>query len=286
MAMTGPPPDPQKIVFWLGCHVLRHGDLVHSCVRLLEALDIDVRTVGGPRYCCGTIKDMNIDAAEALGKSSIGRFHETGRDTLVSYCPSCQSHLDNFMSETNETDFGFGHFVPFLHQRRDRLAKILTKPVTRRVALHLHSGFQAKAAINEMTRDLLALVPGLTVVPHDVILPGAHCTTAFVAVPGVAADIGRSLDRLRSEHQVSDVVTIYHSCQRQLCTYEAAHAVGIVNFVKLLGESAGIEIEEDTYKTWKTAGDETAIRDEIGAAPIEKIGENRFGRLILPELLK
>lgn len=258
------PVGKERVVFWLGCHVLRHSDIIRSCMAVLERLGVDALPVGGARYCCGTIKDMNIAAAQTLGERTTNRFNEFGRDTVISYCPSCQVHLDNFMSETNETEFDFGHFVKFLHQKQEHLAGLLTKPIVKRVALHMHSGFQQRASINQMTLDLLNLIPGLEVIQHDVLAPGVHCTGAFVAIPGVNRDMLEGMLCLRHEHAVDAVVTIFHSCQRQLCALEAGHPVNVVNFVSLLATSMGVAEQTDLYKAWKNAGDEAAIRCRRG----------------------
>ena len=115
-----PGSSEQRIIFWLGCHVLRHSDIIQSCVSLLRLMGADVRTAAGGKYCCGTIKDMNLTAADALGKNVSSRFNATKRDEVVSYCPSCQTHMDNFVSEANETHFNASHFVSFLHRHRKR----------------------------------------------------------------------------------------------------------------------------------------------------------------------
>jgi hypothetical protein len=281
-----PGSSEQRIIFWLGCHVLRHSDIIQSCVSLLRLMGADVRTAAGGKYCCGTIKDMNLTAADALGKNVSSRFNATKRDEVVSYCPSCQTHMDNFVSEANETHFNASHFVSFLHRHRDKLAPLLRKPVNRRVALHLHTGFQSSAPINAMVKDLLDLVPGIEIAGHQQRLPGMHCTTAFVGVPGMARDIRHSLELIKQEAAVDQIVTIFHSCQRQLCVHEPAAQVSIVNFVNVLAEAAGLVIGEDIYKSWKTGGSEQVARDRIGREAIEQAGNERFERFVLPELLK
>jgi hypothetical protein len=53
----------ERITFWYGCNVLRHGDIIHACIDLLRALGYEPHPVGGPDYCCGTVKDANQTAA-------------------------------------------------------------------------------------------------------------------------------------------------------------------------------------------------------------------------------
>lgn len=273
----------ERITFWMGCHVLRHSDIIKASIAILENLDVDVRAVGGPRYCCGTIKDMNSKAATIMAQGATKRLNELGRDIVV-YCPSCQTHVDDFVSEISQTKFEFGHFVTFLHNHRDKLAARLTNRVNRRVALHLHSGFQDKSPINRLVRDLLMLVPGLDVVDHTKIMPGIHCTTAMVNLPGMKTDLKDSLRFLRSEYGVDDVITVFHSCHRWLCVHDGLDGLRVTNFVKILAMSMGLVCLDDVYRIWKTAGSEEQTREIVGVETIDKIGASTFERLILPDL--
>jgi len=274
----------ETITFWLGCHVLRHSDLIRTSVEVLKRIGVDARTVGGPKYCCGTIKDMNLRAATGMGQGAVKRFTQFGNDTVITYCPSCQTHLDDFISETVDLEFDYSPFVEFLHAHKSELAAQMNRPIHRRVALHLHSGFQLKVPINQMATELLMLIPGLEVVQHDIRTPGIHCTGAQVAVPGMSSDMEESLRRLRNEYAVDDVVTIFHSCQRQLCIFDGLDGLRLINFIKLLGSAMGIEIKGDVFGEWKNAGDEVSIREAIGEERIDVIGREAFEKLILPEL--
>jgi hypothetical protein len=44
----------ERVTFWYGCNVVRHGDIIHSCLDILRLLGIDAQPAGGPDYCCGT----------------------------------------------------------------------------------------------------------------------------------------------------------------------------------------------------------------------------------------
>jgi hypothetical protein len=276
----------ERITFWTGCHALRHSDIIKASIAILENLDVDVKAVGGPRYCCGTIKDMNSKAATTMAHGATKRLNDLGRDTVVSYCPSCQTHVDDFVSEISQTELEFGHFVTFLHKHREKLATRLTNTVNRRVALHLHSGFQEKSPINRLIRDILMLVPGIEVVDHNKIVPGLHCTTALTSLPGMKTDLRDTLLFLRREYGIDDVITIFHSCHRWLCVHDELDGLRVTNFVKILAISMGLVCFDDVYRIWKTAGDEDRIRHIVGIETIDKIGASTFDRLILPELAK
>lgn len=276
--------DKHSITFWLGCHVLRHSDIIRACISVLTALNIDVKVAGGPKYCCGTIKDMNVKAATNMGSGTARQFNALGRSQVVSYCPSCQTHMEDFISEVAQTEFDSSHLVPFLYQHKEKLASLLRTPIHRRVALHLHSGFQAKAPINEMAAELIGLIPGLVLVENDGFVPGIHCTTGQVALPKMAMELKASVTSMSTEYKADDLVTIFHSCQRALCIHQGLNGIRIVNFIKLLAESMGVETEADIYGEWRTAGDEASVRRAIGIKKIEQVGDAAFEDLILPEL--
>ena len=116
--------------------------------------------------------------------------------------------------------------------------------------------------------------------------PGIHCAAAMAALPGMADDFKTTLKTLRKDYAVDDVVTIFHSCQRNLCVHDGFEGLHIVNFIKLLADSMGIDVDDDIYRNWKVAGDEAAVREVVGDDSIGKVGAQTFERLVLPELAR
>jgi len=66
----------EKVVFWYGCNVVRHGDIIHGSIEILRAIGLEVAPVGGPSYCCGTSKDANLRAADGMAKRTVGKFND------------------------------------------------------------------------------------------------------------------------------------------------------------------------------------------------------------------
>ena len=94
----------ETLTFWYGCNVLRHGDILHACLDILRALDFDPRPVGGPDYCCGTVKDVNQTTAGGMAERTVGKLNARAA-RVVAWCPSCHSHMHDFMDKTNERRF-------------------------------------------------------------------------------------------------------------------------------------------------------------------------------------
>lgn len=272
-----------KVTFWYGCNVVRHGDIIHSAINLLQAVGIEVTPAGGAGYCCGTAKDGNLRAAEGMGKRTVEKFNDHGTGQVVSWCPSCYRHMNAFMGEYTAPQFQLSHFTQLLHARRDVLQSKLVHRVDRKVMLHKHFGFH-EVDVNPLVEDLLRLIPGLELVQTEFSAPG-HMCSALSRVPAALKDATRALCGEAAAAQVDTVVTVFHSCQRLLCGLEGSEAFAVVNYVNLLTESMGLTTRDD-YKAWKLAGSEAAVVASIGQTRIAAMGEKLFRESILPELLR
>jgi len=275
----------ERVVFWYGCNVVRHGDIIRHAIDLLRAVGVEPEPVGGPSYCCGTQKDDKLHAAQGMAKRTVGKLNAFDAGKVVTWCPSCHRHMNAFMGRYNEADFSVSHFVQILHSNRERLAAAFTRqPAPRRVLLHRHRGFHEVADLNELVADLLRLVPGLTVLESGYEAPG-HMCSALVPVPAALRDVTRRLCEEARGAGADDVATVFHSCQRMMCGLEASEPFRVVNYVALLGAALGREYP-DEYKSWKTAAGAEQIRERIGAEGIARMGGQIFEKALLPELLR
>lgn len=309
----------EKVVFWYGCNVVRHGDIIHGSIELLRAVGLEVAPVGGPGYCCGTTKDANLRAADGMAKRTVEKFNALtsrlggqaqqdaagvdvdpgsaaadaggGADSrdgfapaqVITWCPSCHRHMGQFMGGHAGPRFPMSHFAQTVHAARERLRERLVHRVERRVVLHRHFGFR-EVDVNPMVEDLLRMIPGLDLVTTDVAVPG-HMCSALQSVPQAMKDVTRGLCELARTARADDVVTVYHSCQRLLCGLEASEPFRVINYVSLLAESMGLE-RTDEYKQWKTAGSEQAVLDQIGPERVARVGEAFVREQLMPELLR
>ncbi len=273
----------EKITFWYGCNVVRHGDIIHGAIALLEAVGIEVTPAGGAGYCCGTAKDGNLRAAEGMAKRTVEKFNAHGTGQVVSWCASCDRHMNGFMGEYTQPQFELSHFTQILHARRDVLAAKLTRRVERKVMLHRHFGFH-EVDVNPLVEDLLRLVPGLTLVESGTAAPG-HMCSALSRVPAALKDVTRGLCDEAVARGADTVATVFHSCHRLLCALEGSEPFKVVNYVNLLTESMGLEFHDD-YKSWKLAGSEEAVIATVGRERVAAMGEKLFRESMLPELLK
>ena len=124
----------ERVTFWYGCNVLRHGDILHACLDVLRALDFEPMPAGGPDYCCGTGKDANQTAAGGMATRTVDRLNAREARVVV-WCPSCHSHMHDFMDRANERRF---------HRRRFTRREARRGVVSSR--RHLHLGARAHHA--------------------------------------------------------------------------------------------------------------------------------------------
>ena len=274
----------ERVVFWYGCNAIRHGDIIHSAIALLRAVGIDSDPAGGPAYCCGTSKDGNLAAAAGMAARTVEKFNASGRDKVVTWCPSCHRHMGTFMGGVNTANFEVSHITEMLHARRHLLAPLLAHPLERRVVLHAHTGFHEVDAY-PLVVDLLRLIPGLELVVSEYAAPG-HMCSALAPIPAALKDVVRESVDLCATHESATLVTVFHSCQRLLCGLATTDNIKVVNYVNLLSEAMGIAPPPDEYAQWKNAGSATAITASIGPERIGKIGAEFFTKQVLPELMK
>jgi Fe-S oxidoreductase len=275
MAVT---PDA-NVTFWYGCNMARHGEIVRLATRILGAVGVDAAPAGGPGYCCGSPQEKNARIAAGMAERTVQKFNEAGRETVVTWCPSCHMNMDDFMAPVTEAAFETQHITELLVARRERLRPHLTTPVAARVLLHAHHGFHGRVPVNTDVPALLSMIPGLTVLDHPMRVPG-HMCSAIAPVPGQLAQAHRETLAAMQEVGADTLATIFHSCHRDAVALERGRPIRVVNWVHLLAEAMGLAYTDD-YKLWRNAEDP---RVAIGAARIDAAGDAAFERLVEPEL--
>jgi Fe-S oxidoreductase len=271
----------EAVTFWYGCNVLRHGDIIHACLDILRAVGYEASPVGGPDYCCGTVKDANQMTAGGMATRTVGKLNARGA-RVVAWCPSCHSHMHDFMQKGNDRRFDMTYLVELLHANRLKLAPLLVHKVPMRVMLHRHIGFNDLVPVNRMVPELLGMIPGVEVADGDYTAPGYMCAS-FAALPKALEDIHANTLRAAKACGAEAVVTTFHQCYREIVGLDAARAIDVYNYIHLIARSMGLAYE-DEYKAWKRAGD--GATQMIGAERIARVGVQFYERAILPELKK
>jgi Fe-S oxidoreductase len=279
MAVTRNPVPAERAVFCYGCNLLRHGDILRLTARFLEAVGVDAAPRGGPSHCCGSTTEHNARITEGMGRRTVTAFNATGRDRVITWCPSCHMNMDDLMAPETPTQFKTVHVTEVLWERRAALQKLLVRPVPVRILLHRHAGFQPRVAVNDLVPGLLRLIPGLELVEEDEALPG-HMCSPLAAVPGALAAAHEANLAAMARHGADTLCTIFHSCHREAVALERGRDISVLNWVHLLARSAGWEFR-DEYTHLRNAEDPRAALDD-GA--LKRVGADVFTQLLEPEL--
>lgn len=272
----------KRVTFWYGCNVLRHGDIIHTCMDVLRALGYDPLAAGGPDFCCGSTKDGNALAADGMAQRTVDRLNKRGADRVVAWCPSCHLQSAELMEKAYEPKYDMQYFMELLYEERERLKPLLKNPVPLRLFVHRHSGFNDKVAVNEMAAGILSLIPGVEVMEDDYRGPGYMCAH-LASVPAAMLDLVRETEARMRRNRADALVTLYHQCQRELVGLEAQGVTQVYNYMQLIARSMGLPYE-DEYKAWKKAGEGAAAA--IDDRRMAKVGIQFFERAVVPELVK
>ena len=275
MAVT---PDA-SVTFWYGCNMSRHGEIVRLVTHILDAVGVSAAPAGGPGYCCGSPQEANARIAAGMAARTVEKFNAAGRDTVVTWCPSCHMNMDDLMAPVTEAAFETQHITQLLAARAERLRPLLAQPVGARVLLHAHYGFQGRVPVNTDVPMLLGMIPGLTMVDHKLRVPG-HMCSAIAPKPGLLAQAHRETMAAMEESAADTLATIFHSCHREAVALERGRPIRVVNWIHLLAEAMGLPYT-DEYKLWRNAEDP---RTAIGADRITASGDVAFAQLVEPEL--
>jgi len=259
----------------------RHAELIRSSARLLEAVGIDAAPAGGPSHCCGAPKEASARIAGGMAQRTVEKFNATGTGSVITWCPSCHMNVQDFIAPVTTPMFATSHISEALWERRARLQPLLTQAVIGRALIHMHHGFNGRVPVNTLVPGLLQMIPGLTVLNDPLRAPG-HMCSAIAGVPEALADVQTVAVDTAARLGADMVVTIFHSCHRELVALERGRKLRVVNWIHLLAEACGWT-EADEYKLWRNAEDKRAA---IGEARIEAAGEVAFTRLTEPELLR
>lgn len=277
--MTTEDQSADRAVFWYGCNMTRHGELIRSSARLLEAVGIAAAPAGGPAHCCGSPKEASARISGGMAERTVAAFNASGAPSVVTWCPSCHMNMQDFMAPVTTPQFNSSHISEVLHHRRERLRPLLTHAVAGRALIHQHSGFDNRVAVNTLIPEVLRMITGLTVIDHPLRAPG-HMCSSLAGVPGALADAQNSMLDAVAETGADTIVTIFHSCHREFVSLERGRGIRVVNWIHLLAEALGWPAE-DEYKAWRNSADPRAA---VGEARVDAAGELAFARLAEPEL--
>ncbi|MBI4492153.1 MAG: (Fe-S)-binding protein [Chloroflexi bacterium] len=268
---TGRPPEGLKaeVVFYLGCNILRTPHIVLNLVDVLERLGVDFQTLGSGGNCCGILqfREGKLAGADAITSNTFQHFAMLSPRQVIVWCPTCELHFNDFGATYLERPCRILHYTRFLVERLDQVQARIVQPIRARVALEEHAPLGAEDSVMDDARTVLRAIPGLELVEVPQHRYGYQCA-AVRNRTALSAGL-RTICQSAASAGVDYLVSLYHSCHRELVRAEEEYPFKVVNFSSLLAQAFGME-REDTYRRLKLLPSAEAVLQEVLAT----VGQN------------
>ncbi len=276
-----------EVIFYTGCNVLRTPHIVFCVMDVLDVLGIDYDVAGGASHCCGVYQflDGDLDTYERVGGRTFQRFAESRATQVLTWCPSCQKQFGEVEAARTPPPFRLDHVSEYLAANLDELRPHFVPQPPRRAVLHFHDGLPGNV---DAIKALLRAIPGMDLI--EVAQDSAFsymCYNAMASYRTREEGRDRALLDAAAALGVDTVVTMYHSCQRNLGGAEAHYPFEVRNFTELLAEAVGRGGHPDNFKRFKSGRDLdhaiVAARDylqqngvRVGREQLEALGVMMF----------
>ena len=254
-------------VLYLGCNVLRTVALAETIVAILEKLDVDFVTLGGPATCCGTIHHGNGDKeiSKKLTSQTLTKFEGYRPKAVLTYCPSCHSHMDNSLSETDlKFDIPYLHVTEFIIENLHKLS--FKKTINKTVFLHSHSDNEQAQRDGKFARAILEAIPGLKVIGSPGSSDWGHdCGSHQIGLIGqdVHDTLVAEMFSTANLQGVDAISALYHSCYRQMCAKEIIQGIEVCHYTSLVAEALGLPPKEEAFKRLKLEANPTEAMKQL-----------------------
>ena len=225
------------VVYFMGC-VAAFYPMVYSVpqsfVTLLDKAGVDFTTMGGDEYCCGfplIIAGMGQAAVEMM-RHNVERVRALGAEKVVLACPSCYHTWSHEYPHILGEPLGFEvvHETEFL---ADLVASgaFELKPVDRVVTYHDPCDLGRTSGIFDEPREILAAIPGLTLVEMKDNREHSLCCGGGGDVEMADAETARAVGTRRilqaQETGAQYIVTSCQQCKRSLLGAARANKIRI-----------------------------------------------------------
>jgi glycolate oxidase iron-sulfur subunit len=224
------------------------GHINHATVRVLSAEGCDVLAPGG-QGCCGALAlHSGLDeAARDFARGLIGAFESTTVDAIVVNAAGCGSTMKGYGELLKDDPVWAERARAFTAKVRD-VTEVLARlsiqaprqPLDVRVAYHDACHLAHAQGVRQPPRDVLASIPGLTIVPiGDSEICCGSAGIFNLVQPEMAAELGRRKDARIAEAAPDVIATTNPGCMLQISAAgrAAGHERPVFHVVELLDAS-------------------------------------------------
>jgi len=250
--------EPERAVDVLlnfGCNVRQTPHLMRDAVAILETLKVDFAAVAGQQFCCGKpySNAKFSDAARSVVEASVKRMASYRPTRAIQWCSACEMQFHDIVIPEVGIEFQSDGFAAYLVERLDEMGSDVPwkRDVRIKAVVHGHLGEHVvRDAHPPIVMELLRRIPGVEVVRYAD-TPALHIgSSEYRAVQG-------DLESYLSEHGADTLVTMYHSCTRELSKF-ASDSLRINHYVAVLARALGVE-QPDRFSEYWRLGDPAKV---------------------------
>jgi Fe-S oxidoreductase len=253
------PDEPVDVLLNFGCNVRQTPHLQREAVAVFEALGVKFVAVAGKRFCCGKpLSSEGLhDAAKDIVSGSVRRMARYQPKRAVQWCSACEMQFKDLVQPEIGIAFGSGGIAEFLVGRLDELGDQVpwTNEVKAKAIVHGHLGEHVvRDAHPAIVMQLLDRIPGVESLGLAATPALDWCDNAGVKMASIGTEEYLAAQAGIRDHLAetgADVlVTLYHSCTRELTKF-AAEDLPIRHYISILAEALGVSMPDRFSEYWR-----------------------------------
>lgn len=261
------PTRPVDVLLNFGCNVRKTPNLQREAVAVLDTLGVDFAAVAGQQFCCGKPYSNTgfADTARNVVERSVSRMAAYQPKRTIQWCSACEMQFRDLVVPEVGIEFQSDGFAAFLVERIDELGDAMPwkMPVQTKALVHGHLGEHAvRDAHPSITMELLRRIPGVELVGLAETPALDVCDNAGPAIAAITSEeylaTQAELEGYLAEAGADTLVTLYHSCTRELSKF-ASDRLEVRHYVSILAEALGVAMPDRFSEYWRLGDPEKVM---------------------------
>jgi Fe-S oxidoreductase len=253
------PDGKVEVLMNFGCNVRQTPHLMREAVAVLETLGVDFAAVAGQQFCCGKpySNAQFTDAARSVVEASVKRMASYQPERAIQWCSACEMQFHDVVIPDVGIAFQSDGFAAYLIERLDAMGQDVPfkRDVKLQVLVHGHLGEHVvRDAHPPVVMDLLARIPGVEVVGYAKTPTLQICDNSGAKIRSIGSEeylsVQSELEGYLADSGADTLVTIYHSCTRELSKF-ASEKLRINHYVTVLARALGVEKPDRFSEYWR-----------------------------------
>ena len=254
--------DPGKkidVLLNFGCNARQTPHLMREAVAVFETLGVDYAAVAGQQFCCGKPYSGNglKDAARGVVEASVRRMASYQPERAIQWCSACEMQFQDVVIPDIGIRFQSDGFAAYLIEKLDELGDNVPwkKEVKVRAVVHGHLGeHRVRDGHPPIAMELLGRIPGVEVVSYAKTDALNFCDNNGLKIAKITSEEYRAaqaaLEGYLVEANADTIVTLYHSCTRELTKF-ISPKLSIRHYISILSEALGVAKPDRFSEYWR-----------------------------------